>query len=154
MNRLILSNSTHQYQEPGVVFAFSLAEYLKAEVTIPVLESPKKNRYTFTELSRRRVALNVLKKRIEAWGKIFEKLGNDAPTPQLAARSGIEIRSVSKSLNNIMDRTSYVGVRVPSPEDIERYQIPYNNRQGCMIWHWYPEGKINKSEEVDNDYPS
>lgn len=150
MNRLYFSNNIHHCEGPGVVFSFSLEAYIKAEVK-PMYDAEVgiRKTYTMSSVKRKEAAIRVLTDKILRWEKVFAELDNEASTPQLAAKTGFELRSVSKSLFNISVRTTYVVKRIPTKADIAKYGIPYNNRQGCRIWTWNPQGKIDKIDFLE-----
>lgn len=151
MNRLYFSNNIHHCEGPGVVFSFSLEAYIQAEVK-PMYnaEVGQRKTYVMSSIKRKEAAIRVLTDKILRWEKVFAELDNEASTPQLAAKTGFELRSVSKSLANIAARTTYVVKRIPTKADIAKYGIPYNNRQGCMIWTWNPNGEMDKIDIMDN----
>lgn len=150
MNRIIYTNTQHEFADPGVVFPFDLAKYLATPVSCSTFYPEHQKRVYVMDYAKRRAArIALLQKKIDFWAGVFAKTGLRTTTTELTRVSQFEQRSVSKSLMNIAERTNYVKRIKPTKQDIIDFNIPYNNRQGCYMWEWNPNGRLDAQGLLD-----
>jgi hypothetical protein len=147
-----IAGAVHDFSPAGVEFPFPLFAYLNSRVK-PLYAYIPKDRFltrNYTTNSVRQMKAQAMRFNniVEMWQAAFEKLGYKATTSQLAKVVQYELRSVTKSLDLVMARTTSLEKRLPTKKEIIDFNIPYNNRMGCKIWIWNPNGKILTEEEL------
>lgn len=150
MNRIICTNTKHEFVNPGVVFPFDLAKYLATPVRCSTFYQAQQKRVYVVDYEKRLNArLVILQKKVAFWENVFAQTGLKTTTTELSRVSQFELRSVSKSLINIAERSNYVKRIIPTKQDIIDFNIPYNNRQGCYVWEWNPNGRLDAQGLLD-----
>lgn len=142
----------HNFQPAGVEFPFQLSSYLMKDVEPLYAYNPKDRvlarNFTRSDKVKKAQALRF-HQIVEVWRETFAMCGNKATSNMLAKIVQYELRSVSKSLENVMGKTTFVSRHMPSKQEIIDFNIPYNNRMGMRIWTWNPNGKILTEDELN-----